>query len=337
MAVLFNCITGGVLAAAVGFAPLYGALALNAVGSLSHVMPANVMPVNVYTEVWTGEVVKQFSHAEQGSFMDGVPDFSRYAENDIIHLAEAGVDPDVLINNTTYPIPIQETTDGDLPISLDKYQTKVSSVTDDELYACSFDKISLRKESHGNAIAEKKFDKGIHAFGPASNTAKTPVIFATGELVDGRRILLKKDIIALKKAFDKAKVPVSNRRLVLCPDHIADILNQDQVFQSQYYDYSSGRIARMFGFDIYEYVNNPIYTVTGTKKSFGAVAEEGEYQASIAFHAPTMFKAAGSTKMYFSEAKTDPQNQRNLISFRHMFIALPKTQKAIGAIVSKNS
>ena len=70
-----------------------------------------------------------------------------------------GVDPDVLINNTTYPIPLQALEDKDIAISLDKFQTKVTPVTDDELYAISvqYDKMSRVKESHANARSDAKF------------------------------------------------------------------------------------------------------------------------------------------------------------------------------------
>ena len=48
-----------------------------------------------------------------------------YVNNNVINLAEAGVDPDVLINNTTYPVPIQERTDTPLTLALDYFDTKI--------------------------------------------------------------------------------------------------------------------------------------------------------------------------------------------------------------------
>ena len=38
--------------------------------------------------------------------------------------------------------------------------------------------------------------------------------------------------------------------------------------------------------------------------------------------------------MYYSEAGTDPQHQRNLINFRHYFLAMPKKQDAGAVIMS---
>ena len=338
IAILANTLMGGAIAFAVGIPAVAGIVGMNAIGfAMSFVpMPSGVR-AGVYVEVWTGELVKHFSHAETATWLDGVPDYSRYVGNNVIHLVDVGADPDVLINNTTYPIPIQELPDGDIAITLDKYQTKVTPITDDELYALSYDKISSVKERHGNSISENKFDKAAHAFAPQSNTSKTPVIFTTGEAESGRLMFTRKEIIKLKKLFDDAKVPTKGRRLVLCNDHVQDLLLIDQKFADQYYNYTSGKIANLYGFEVYEYTNNPLFGQDGVKKSFGSVPADGDYQASVAFYAPRMFKAGGETKMYYSESKTDPQNQRNLVSFRHRFIALPKKQQAIGAIVSKKA
>ena len=45
-----------------------------------------------------------------------------------------------------------------------------------------------------------------------------------------------------------------------------------------------------------------------------------------------MFKATGSTKMYFTPAENDPEYQRNKINFRHRFICMPKKEDA-GVVV----
>ena len=334
MAVMFNCLIGSAFATVLGFAPLVGAIGMTALGFIPTGAPVNAMRVGVYQEVWIREVVKQFTTAETATFLDGVPDFSQYQNNDVLHLTEAGVEPDVLINNSTYPIPLQQIDDADRTFSLDKYQTKATPVTDDELYAITYDKIALRKEQHGTAIAQAKHKKAIHAYAPAENTDDTPVLATTGETVDGRKRLTRNDIIAMKKRLDLRGVPEEGRRLVLCPDHIEDLLLQDQKFADQYYKYTSGKISNLFGFEVYEFVACPLFTSAGKKKSYGAVAEDGEYQASVVFYRGNVFKCGGSTKMYYSEAKNDPQNQRNLLNFRHYFLAMPKVQKGIGAIYS---
>lgn len=336
---LFNAVMGFVLAFALGVLPAVGAVA--AVGGtmmLGGFMPKGVAMEGVLTEVWTGELIKALRAGDKATFLDGLPDYSQYAENDVIHMVDVGGDPEVLVNNTTYPIAIQQITDTDAVFSLDKFQTKPTSITDDELYALSYDKMSSVKERHAQALLVKKYAKAIHALAPDSNAAKTPVLKTTGDVeggvATGRRMLQRSDIIALKKKFDVMQVPAEDRRLVLCPDHVNDLLMQDQKFAEQYYNYTTGKIANLYGFQVYEFVNNPVYKTAGTKVAFGTAAGANEFQASVAFYGKMTFKATGSTKMYYSEAQTDPQNQRSLVNFRHYFIVLPKKKEAIAAIMS---
>ena len=337
-AVLVNCVMGGFLASIVGIDPVSGAVGLNVVAAtVGNVVPAGSLRAGVYTEIWTGELVKYLRRGLEATFLDGIPDSSSIVNNDVIHLVEVGVDPDVLINNTTYPIPLQALDDKDIAIKLDKFQTKVTPVTDDELYAISYDKMSRVKESHGNAINDSKFAKAAHALCAQKNTDTTPVLKTTGarDEATGRLKLRLQDIIELKRALDKLRVPADNRRLVLCTDHVNDLLESEQVFKEQYnINRNDGTVGRLYGFNIYEYGNNPLYTQSGEKKAVGATAETGEFQFSFAFYVPRVFKATGSTKMYYSEASTDPEYQRNKINFRHYFVCLPKKNDAGAVLMS---
>ena len=50
---------------------------------------------------------------------------------------------------------------------------------------------------------------------------------------------------------------------------------------------------------------------------------------TVSFKLKIVDEATGSTKMYYSEAQSDPLNQRNLVNFRHYFIAMPKKEDAM--------
>lgn len=332
---LFNVLMGVVLASVAGIDPAYGAATAAVPMALGKFMPAGALFEGVYTEVWTGELLKRLNAGLIASFLNGIPDYSAKVDNEIIHLVDVGGDPDVLINNTTYPIPIQDLSEGDIPIGLDKFQTKATRVTDDQLYAISYDKFSTDVERHGNAITTVKYKKAIHALAPYSNTEKTPVIKTSGEAdANGRKKITRKDIIALKAKFDKAQIPADGRRLVLCNDHVNDLLEDDQKFRDQYYNYTTGKVMNMYGFEIYEFVNNPYFTKEGVKVPYSTAPAATDTQASVAFYFPRMFRAQGTTKMYYSEARTSPQTQESLVNFRHYEITMPKKMEAIGAIYS---
>lgn len=337
--ILFNSITGVMLGAVCGISPIVSAAGMNVVAVVAGMFPSEtgVLRAGVYKEIWTGELVKALRAGLEGTWLDGIPDSSSLVNNDVIHLVDVGVDPDVLINNTTYPIPLQALDDKDIPIGLDKFQTKVTPISDDELYAISYDKMSRVKESHSNAINDSKFTKAAHALCANENSEKTPVLTTTGEVdpETGRQRLLPADLVRMKAALDKLKVPAGKRRLVLCSDHVNDLLMADQKFKEQYnLNQTEGKVGRLYGFDIYEYGNTPLYSVAGKKKALDSTAEAGEFQCSFAFYTQRVFKATGSTKMYYSEASTDPEYQRNKINFRHYFICMFK--KADAGVVMRS-
>lgn len=302
--------------------------------ALGKFLPKGAALEGVYTEVWTGELVRQLRGGMTASWLDGVSDYSAAVNNEVVHLVDVGGDPDVLINNTTYPIAAQELEDGDIALGLDKFQTKKTAVSDDQLFAISYDKMGSVIERHGDAITIAKFKKAAHALAPNSNTAKTPVVPTSGEDDNGRKKCTRKDIIALKRKLDALQIPTAGRRLVLCSDHVNDLLEDDQKFRDQYYNYTSGKIANMYGFEVYEFENCPYFTKEGTKVPFKNSPSGTDHQASFCFYTKRVFRAQGSTKMYYRDAQTNPDYQQNEVNFRHYYIVLPKKMEAIGAIYS---
>ena len=336
LTLVFSVVSGGFFAAAYGLPAIAGAVTTG----VASLIPtgAKGLRAGIYNEVWTGEMIKAFhTSVENIGWLNKIRSYDQYANNDVIHFVQIGGDPDVLVNNITYPIPVQSLTDADKAIGLDKYQTKATVISDDELYAISYDKMQSTVERHRDSVNETKYARALHALAPAGNTTATPVILTSGaNSADGtHKSITRQNVIALKKQFDKIKVPTAGRVLVLCPDHVADLLENDQKFAEQYYNYANGKISNLYGFEVYEYTNCPYYTVTTKAKlPYGAVPAAGDTQASVAFYAPRMMKATGSTKVYLSEAKNDPTNQQNLYNVRHYFICLPLKNEAIGAIVS---
>lgn len=338
-ALLFNCTTGALGAAVLGVSPVIGMGVMNGVAVASsafNLMPSGVALSGLYTEVWTGHMSKKFRTDPEGlGWYSKIRSYDQYVENDVIHFVNIGGDPTVLVNNTSYPIGVEDLPDADKPISLDKYQTKATRITDDELYAISYDKMKSVVERHHEAISEQKYSRALHAISPTKNSDETPVIKTTGDQdADGRKIMTRKDIVAMKKKFDKLNVPKNDRILVLCADHIADLLEHDQKFANQHYNETTGKVNKLYGFEIYEYNDCPYYDSSLEKVAFGAVPTATDAQASIAFAAVRMMKANGSTKTYLSEAKNNPETQENLINFRTYSICLPLREEAMGAIVS---
>lgn len=338
-ALCFNAIMGATIGTtAFGAAPATGA-AVAIVSSLflGQAMPAGVLRAGLLREIWTGEMIKAFRPDPNGlGWYDRIRSFDQYVNNDVIHFVEIGGDPAVLVNNTTYPLDITALADADKPVELDKFDTEATPVTDDELHAISYDKMASVLERHRDALKYKILEKAAHAIAPNSNSAvNTPVLSTTGT-ADGTRLrMCFADLLAAKKAMDAMKTPKEGRIMVLTSEHVNDLLLTEQKFREQYnINQTEGKIARLYGFDIYEYDGTPSYNA-GTKKAFGAVAAAGDLQASVFFYVGSMMKANGSVTAYSSEAKNDPLYHRNLVNFRKYSICLPlKANKTRGAILS---
>lgn len=334
---------GATLGVAVGVSPAAGAIALDslAVGTslMGGLAPAGSLRAGLYPEAWTGELIKAFrTAAEAVGWYNRIRAYDQYVEKDLIHFVDLGGDPDVLIDNTSYPLEVTDLEDGDKAIKLHKFQTKPTRITDDELHGLSYDKIGTVVERHKEAFSEVKFKHAIHSLAPAEHTAATPVLLTTGEAVadEGRLRLRRQDIIALKKAFDKALIPAEGRILVLCADHVADLLESDQKFAQQYYNYTTGAISNLYGFEVYEYTACPYFDAsTKKKKPYGAVPVQAtDRQASVAYSLKRVMRADGSTKSYLSESGSNPTTQENLFSMRTYNVCLPLKAEGLGAIVS---
>lgn len=338
-AVTFNAVAGATLAVAVGCAPGAGAVAGNVLALVGgRLAPAGALRAGVLKEIWTGEMIKAFRTAPEAlGWLQRIRSYNQYVENDVIHFTEIGGDPAVLVNNTTYPLNITALTDADKPISLDKFDTEATPVTDDELHAISYDKMASVQERHRDALREKIAQKAIHGIAPDQNATDIPVIKTTGAS-DGTHLKMTySDLLNLKRKFDAMGVPAKDRILVLCSDHVNDLLETEQKFKEHYnMNPTDGKICRMYSFDIYEYDGTPYFTMsTGKKLAWGAVPAVTDARASVAFYAGRMMKAYGSTNFYHSEASKDPLYHRNLVNFRQWGICLPLTStKCRAAIVS---
>lgn len=296
----------------------------------------------IYREAWDATLIKRFNTADETGWRQGIRDLGKYfsmlqdGETVVVNLTYFGVSPDVLINNTSYPIEVQALDGENLTITVRKFQTKATPITDDELYGLNYNKISAVQEAHVVKVEEEKNSMGLHSVAPSGNATETPVLLTTGDLVNGRRMLIQKDLLTLRDKLNKLKHPRTGRRLVLCNDHINDLLSVDQKFADQFYNIEDGRIFKRFNFEIFESSTNPYFNTTSKAKlAYGAAVTEGLHtEASVYFHMQRVVQGKGFTKNYLSPASQDPLHQRNLMNIRHYDIVVPYKQMGIAAIAS---
>lgn len=290
--------------------------------------------MSILQQVWISQLMEKL-YDNSGHLLRSV-DMSAFVNYNTINLGDAGVDPDVLINNNTYPIATVERTDSPLTISLDRYRTKNTVVRDAEAVQLAYNKLESVIRGHRSKIAETVLAKATHAWAPAADGAYTPV-FETGgvDRADGsnRKALTVKDVAKARRMFDKLKVPQAGRVLVLCPEHQEDLINADAQLFKAFANQRTGDILQLFGFDIYVSTLTATYnSTTGAKENFGAAAASTDSPSSLFYHENEVMRADGDTEMF--ARLRDPEQDGDIVGFGKRFISMPIRGKYQGSIYS---
>jgi hypothetical protein len=348
--ILFNFIVGVILGYAfkitsgTDFNPLLGGVCWEAlaivISLISRVtgkqaIAGNVLAAGLLKEIWISRLLEKYYPI--APWLTRGQDFTGLVENNTIHLGEIGVDPTVLINNTTYPVPFAERADVPLALSLDYYDTQGVVVRNAEQMQLAYNKLDTVIRQHGHALAKAQSSKAAWNFAPAANSTFTPVFTTKGypktSYAAGARLPFSLDrIIAAEQAFDALDIPAGNRVLVLCTQHKQDLLAQDVNLFKGFTDYKNGMVGQLYGFDIYTTSQCPTYNnTTLAKNAYGATPASTDAICSFFFVADEVMYARGTMDM-FSRLR-DPEAKGDIVNFQQRFVALSIRNKYQGAIV----
>jgi hypothetical protein len=298
----------------------------------------------IFRQMWTGETIKKMGLLEMYTWVMAITrDYSQYVnklneEVEVINLASFPIEPKVLIDNLVYPIPIVALPTTPLTLALNKFQPEVTPITDDELFANSTNKTKNVVDAQTNAIMKKKYAKGAWNICPTGNTAATPVILATGgDDGTGRKMLTMKDLKTFKRKLDDAKISdvTGSRILVLSLDHQNDLIDADQKFADNFYNFATGKPYNTLNFTFFGYDENPHYnTTTLAKQPLDVVVTASMRRCSMFFSTERVAKATGTTKAYLNGA--EGTMQQSTYGARHFNMITRIMDEGVGAIVSPN-
>ena len=291
----------------------------------------------IQNELAERELIKEFRHSN--TWIGSVTSKNNWVGNDVIKIPRRGIAPNVLINNNIYPIVRNDREDDFIVLSLNKYDTENTTISDDELYALPYEKINDVQVQHREQLEDKTQAHFLYSIAPAANAAKTPVLATTGaDDGTGRKRLTTTDLITFRtKLLSKPLlVPKKGIMLILCAQHIEDLLLADLTFQNSYQNIKDGLISKNYcGFETYEDTNEVTYKDVGgtlTKEAFDGVPTGKT--ASIVAHRSNLVKAVGSVKRYSTLAENDPDNRETKLGFRLWAGCFATKDEGMGAIVS---
>lgn len=292
-----------------------------------------MLNIGIAKEIWIDTVMEGFYLV--GEWLTRSVDLSPLVDNDKINLAEAGIDPEVLVNNTTYPIGIVDRADVPKDLELDYYDTKNTPVRNAVAKELAYDKLASVTRGHKNALREMFLKKVAHGWCPTTDSVFTPIIPTTGD-DDGNTLkaMKLKDIRTLMNRFNTAGYGQNGRVLLLCSQHLADLLEEDEKLFKNFANFVEGSIARIYGFDVYVENATPTFNKsTGVKTAFAAAAAPTtDTHASIAWVESEVMRCDGSLDMFFQEK--NPEHRADIIGFQTRKLGMPLRGKGMGAIYS---
>lgn len=257
-------------------------------------------------------------------------DLSEFVENNTINLSEAGADPAVRVNNTSWPIPVAPRTDTPHALPLDTLDTENVLVRNVEEMEMSFGKMESVLMGMRETLRTAQGKRASFFWAPDQDGSFTPVIKSTGTTVSGRKLLKIKDIITLQGTYNDLDAPDEGRILKLSAQGMADLQAEDMDLFKSFIQQGQGFM--LYGFKTYWSNQNPVYDSNEDKKAIGAAPDPGDLKCLAQSWVKTeVARCSGDTIMFATEK--DPGQRGDIVGFQQRFLALPKRGKLMGAII----
>lgn len=278
-------------------------------------------------ELWL-EMIKE-GMVPDTSFLSRSVDMSEFVEANKLHLAEAGVDPNVLIDNDTYPVPAAQRTDVPKELLLHTFDTESTIVRNIEEKETAYSKMESIVRSHRGALKKKTSAFAAYNWSPVKDSDFTPVRAGTGAPnVSGMKKVSFEDFLQLEARFRKLDVNMDSLVAVLNATHLADLMAEDMKLYKEVL--TSGKL---FSFSLFSFNNLSYFdATTGQKKAMGVAITENDTQSSLVYVDTEVMRAQGDTEVFVKYK--DPDQRGDVIGYQHRFTAYPIRGKYIGAIYS---
>ncbi|MGJ1328482.1 hypothetical protein [Sphingobacterium multivorum] len=260
--------------------------------------------IGLQTEIWVPGIKE--NPVPDTSFVSASTDLSEFVENNKLHLAEAGVEPGVHEdyfegNDDELPIATIEDIPGEVVLkTYSTEQTRHRRLQEVELqYNRKASIINRHKTSLGKNLGKR----AAFAWSPSANNSFNKILQlgANDSVIDALV-----DLEVFYRQLDKAGVV----NICLDPIHMGRIRKENIKI---YKEIIAEDGAKLYGFNIYSYSQNPIYTAAGVKKPFGAVMDPTDKRASFTWCTDETFRCFGDTEMYATLG--DSGRQADTLSF----------------------
>lgn len=278
-------------------------------------------------QIWIDAIMEGFM--PDTSFLADSVDMSEFVDNNSINLAEAGVDPIVLIDNTNYPVATAARADLPLNLALHTFDTENTVVRNIEKKELAYNKVDSVVRSHKNALLKKESAFAAYNWCPTKNSDLTPVIGTLGAVNRaGYKALSFEDLLAMIAKYRMLDVDIADIVAVLHPIHHADLQAEDLKLYKNMLE-----TGKIFGVSTKSFSKTATFdATTGQKKAMGAASAENDTISSLVYAKTHVMHAVGTTDVF--STLNDPGARGDILGYQQRFTALPIRGKYIGAIYS---
>ena len=328
-AVMFNLITSYFFSQAIGV-PHMAMFGVQMVLALIPLKLTGCLADGLNKEIWLPGIIEHF--IPETSFVNEARNLDAWTDNGFLNLQEAGVDPDVIVNNEVWPIPIIRREDVPYRLEMKRFDTEntvhINAIEVEE----SAEKRQSVIEGHRRSLQLKFARMAGYNWSPLKNTDTTPVnLVSTGEkstINNTYSAMTYEQLLKLETQANMMDMPTEGRILLLHPWHAADLRNQDL---EMYKSFFNGNM--MFSFKIYITQMTPRYNgSTGERVAYDAPVNSTDAISSIFYYRDAVGRAKSDFDMYYR--LKDPEYRGDIIGFNMRGLALPLTGKYLGAIVT---
>lgn len=285
----------------------------------------------IQKEIWLDLLMEGFY--PDSSFLSRAVDMSEFVDNNKINLAEAGVDPKVLIDNTNFPIASATRTDKALELPLHTFDTENTIVRNIEEKESSYNKMDSVVRQHRSSLQSSCAVFAAHSWAPSKESDLTPVFKTAGKVNASKlKALSFEDLLQMEARFRMMDVDMSTLVAVLNPVHMADLMAEDMKLYKQ-------MLAgdKIFSFSLFTFSQLPAFKLAdGTKAERGTKIDNTTHTQCSLFYSDKEVMRADGTVDVFARYK-DPGERGDIIGFQKRFTALPIRNKYTAAIYSDKS
>ena len=301
-------------------------------------------------EQWASDI--QENLFKDNAILQRAVNHDGWINNKTVHVPQAGANPSITKNRTSFPATIGQRTDTDLTYDVDAYYLDPIMIEKgQEAKFLAYDKrmsvlnqqIATMDEYITNNVLYKWAPSG--AATQVRTTGSTDALALAPSATGTRKAITLADIQKAKAILDSQNVPQAGRILLMQSDiynsHFLSISNIAQAYAFGQATLPSGVVGRIMGFDVMIRSTVVVYDNTGTPiikavGSNGAPSSEAtsDNMACLAYHPNFVCRAIGSVDVNINENAPGFYGSTIIESLQHLGAAKLRTdQKGIVAII----